>query len=202
MLGQLLRPALQRALMPLVVIVATGCATEQYIGDYNFSLAEGAEFDTFRTFDWLETESSFTRTAIVADDRGLTNELLLRQTIEKELGRRGFSKATDGQPDFYYAYRAAVFEEVNQEIVERDDKRQREEAIRERNEGTLTIDTVGFNRATLYRGTLKLLVIDGATQRQLWSGTDSQFVETFRGSHAGGRLSVRGLLEQFPPPAD
>ncbi|MEM9057584.1 MAG: DUF4136 domain-containing protein [Pseudomonadota bacterium] len=185
----------------LAALAAAGCATSTYTGDYNFSVADGAAFANYETYAWQEQESSFTRTAVVADDRGLTNELLLRQTIEKALDRRGFAKADGQPPDFYYAYRAAVFEQVNQEIVDRDDKRAREEEIRDLNEGTVSQDGFAFSRATLYRGTLKLLVIDAASGRQVWSGTDSQFVETFRGSHAGGRLSVRGLLEQFPPDA-
>lgn len=199
MTRHLIRRQLWLALPVFFALMTYGCVTHPYEGNYNFSSVQGTDFSAFRTFDWLEEDSSFTRTAVVPEDRGQTNELLLRQTIEKALQEKGFSKVKSGKPDFYYAYRAAVFRELNQEIVEEDEKRQREEQIRESNESAASRNDFEFSRATLYQGTLKLLVLDGTTGKPVWSGTDSAFVETFRGSHAGGRLSVRGLLAQFPP---
>jgi len=132
----------------LVALVLAGCAA-MTVSSY---VEQGADFTRYRTYNWAPDDQLST-----GDPRLDNNPFFqaqVRQSVEGELARRGYAKATSA-PDVIVHYHANVTDTVDASAIDREAGYCDENSC----------------RPFVYEaGTLVLDLVDARTERLVWRG--------------------------------
>lgn len=140
-----------------------------------------ANFSGYKTYGWMaQTMEDDTQIAAIRKEVGPWIEA----DVERELDARGFTKKTDGRPDFFLAYHGHL-----EEIIESYYVTYRcgpavcgETEIIRKTEGTLILD-----------------VIDAEKNEVVWRGTSVGLVAKPHKARDRIEKRVKSMLKDFPP---
>ena len=94
------------ALVTGIVLSPSAVLAQDVIRDYDRSV----DLSKYKTFDWVERETIPIIRAEESTDPSLSSEVVdqqIRSLVEKELGKKGYQKATNNkEPDFRVSYLA------------------------------------------------------------------------------------------------
>ncbi len=170
-----------------MVLLLFGCSSVTVSQDYEI----GADFSTYRTFDWVSAEQP--RTGDIRVDNPLL-DARIRSAVEQKLTVQGYRKKTTGQPDMLVAYHLTIRSRIEGDTFRTGFGYGRypywggagfETAIRQYDEGMLVID-----------------IGDAAENRLIWRGTGTRRVTEKANPEKSTRIvnqTVTEILNQFPP---
>lgn len=179
-------------LVAFTVSAVPACATMDVSSDYD----PATDFSKYKSYQWLPSTSR------VAGRDKRYDDLLdqrVRDAVGKELAAKGYRLGTEGAPDFFITYQAAVEDRVDVRVI---------------NDYYGAYGYAGYYgyrggwtaaRVETYhykQGTLIVDVIDAAARRLIWRGTVQAEVGMYKDPHKRiERLNaaVHKTLEQFPP---
>ena len=171
-------------LLAWIAWLGSGCATKVRV-----EVDPGQDLSHYRTWDWVRP-SWQSVTPAPGVDRVL--EALLREAIERELGERGFARATSARPDFLVAYHLTL----ERELVRGLETPAMQTLVNPHREGGFEV-TASRPTLQLYeKGTLVLVVADAGDQRCVWRGIAIRRVrESFK---TRAEEVVSDVLARFP----
>lgn len=173
---------LRSCLLLLSLVTALGCTGNKML--IRAEVDPAANVAAYRTFAWLPGEPG-----IPGEPRldNITLDRNIRFTVDSELARRGYVKASSGAPDFLIGYRADIKEKVINSIRDYYDYRQLggKDAV---------TDAYVFGHE---EGALTLDVVDGRTRQLVWRASATAVVDP---KEREPRIAeaLRRMLAQFP----
>lgn len=178
----------------LLITLQFGCSSLKVTYDHD----PGAEFSTFRTFDWVASHQEPTGDPRL--DNSLT-DIRVRGTVEGQLTLKGYRRVDAEKPDFYVSYYASLKDLLNMSSISHYDGF----GVGERPgygggwpAGSRTVTDVQSYK----EGTLILDVVNGQTNRLVWRGIAQAEVDPSRDPHARQELlreAIHDMLTHFPP---
>ncbi|NDK56328.1 DUF4136 domain-containing protein [Pontibacter fetidus] len=101
-------------LLFLCLLLLSSCVTSSISSKPNSVSAEGANTTAIKTYAWYQDQPE----APIAYDEGYTAALNqhLRKAIEEQMQTKGFTKATNGNPDVLVAYDVSVSVPVEKDV--------------------------------------------------------------------------------------
>jgi Domain of unknown function (DUF4136) len=152
------------AALTLIALWLPGCATMRV----NSYLERGIDLRQYHTYQWGLPDDTPTGDPRLDNNRFFDEHV--RAQVEKELERRGFRKATSGQPELLVHYHASVSEEIDVRELDRPNGYCAVADCRPYiyDKGTLFVDLVEPGTARLiWRGWAESS-IDGVIDNQAW----------------------------------
>ena len=173
--------------IPILVAAWLACATGAKV---EFDAQE--DFSRYRSWEWLPLGAEAGE-ARHLDDPELG--ALVRGSIERELGARGYLRAEGDPPDFYVTYHLQILREV-----EVSTETPAAQMLSSHHQSPSYVVSSSQQVVRVYeRGTLVIDVADGRQRQLVWRGT-----ETRRARHSFEPqldAAVADILERFPPEA-
>jgi Domain of unknown function (DUF4136) len=169
-------------LVLLALGTAFGCADNKML--IRAEIDPAANVATYHTFAWLPVEPG-----IPGEPRqyNIMLDREIRATVDQNLIRKGYLKASAGAPDFLIGYRADIKEKAVNSIRDYYDYRQAggKDAV---------TDAYAFGHE---EGSLTLDVVDGRTRQPVWRASATAVVDPNE-REARIEEALRRMLEQFP----
>lgn len=176
----------------LLILAMAGCSSIQVSQDYK----PGTDFRSLKTFAWKFDDQI--KTGDIRVDSTLINDRI-RKATERELRKKGRTKNTGPDPDFYISYTYTISKKIDSRPV----------AVHTGYHGRsyrYRHSAPGLVRgAEVYEYDESLLIIDflkPGTDTILWRGISTQFYD----EHASPEIktqsiddTIHKILTQFPP---
>jgi len=167
------RSAVILALTAIVFI--TGCSTIQVESDYNREV----DFSKYKTYRWIPHVKG-------TEDNPLMNDPLIeshvRNAVNTEMTKKGFTKIEEGHPDFLMAYYFTARNRVD----------------------VTHYYGYWYPQTNVYRyqeGTLVIDMVDRAEKQLIWRGWATGVLEDRSRINDQINYSVQKLLKKYPPDA-
>jgi hypothetical protein len=139
----------------------------------------GTTFSQYKTYKWIPIEGN------MAPDPTLEQQI--RQTIDAQLAKKGFTNTNDGNADLYVGYQVAVDQEKRWNAYST-------------GPGTHWATLATNPNSTIQAGTLCFDVYDRANQRIVWRGWATKALNPPQAPDKQKlEKAVARLLRQFPP---
>ena len=188
-----------KTLFTAILLMAVGaCAPSPKIGyDYD----RGANFSTYRTYDWLSGEQEKT------GDRRADNsavDMRIRIAVGSQLRLKGYQKLSEGKPDFYVAYHIGL-KDLSPTISSQyySDGMAGRPFSYSADTRTMSGEKSTTSEAHSYlTGSLLIDIIDAESNKLVWRGTAAGEVDpglTSQERDERTRALVHKMLSHFPP---
>ena len=142
----------------------------------------GTNFASFHTYEWANIPGGMHPDQITDQE--------IRQAVDSQLATKGFTKATNGNPDLYVSYQIAVDQERQWNAMG----------------GGFRFGGMGMGTATsstISNGTLIVDFYAAATKSQIWQGRATKTLNPSSNAQKNQKNlnnSITKLLKNFPPP--
>jgi len=183
----------------VMCFIVSGCVTTASNLKPNAVTAAGAKIATIKTYAWYQDQP----VAPIAYDKDYNAALNqhLRQAIEAELQEKGFTKATNGNPDVLVAYDVSV-----SVPLEKDNPANFADGFGysysymsgyRYNYGHAILP--GYRAVDLYKsGTLLIDLIHPDSNQLVWRGWSEGAISNFKANYKAVHKEVEGVLNTLP----
>lgn len=177
--------ALILTLIPVIVLVFTGCASMKVNSDFD----DTVNFTPYHTFAWLEqpdqVKDHLTRMGQITQH--------IEQAIERELQADGYQKADD-TPDFFLVYHTSLERQITGATIDTWGYGYRRAGLRRGGVMMADVDVHAYQE-----GTLIIDIVDAKSNTLVWRGTASGAVNSPSQAEKKIDEAVRKILAEFPP---
>ncbi len=164
-----------------------------YAQTVRFNYLPGTNFSKYKTYKWVRIESA-------QYPNQLIDEQIMR-SIDNQLSLKGLTKVTDGNPDLFVVYQAAVNQEKQWNAFSTGDGMWGYGGWGGYGGG---MSTTTMTSSTINIGTLNLDLYDVSLKKQVWRG---EATKTLGNPKKPEKLqknidkAMAKLLKNYPPPA-
>jgi hypothetical protein len=162
-----------------IVLLTSGVALAQ---DVKYNYAPGTDFSKYHTYKWVSVEGATHPDQLV--------DAQIRQAIDGQLAKKGFTKTTTDSADLAVAYQVAVDQEKQWNAIGG--------GVGFRLGGGMASAT----SSTISIGTLVFDVYDGSAKQLLWRGDATKTISPSNDPQKNQEhleKSAEKLLKNFPP---
>jgi len=159
----------------IAIVFLTGCSTIQVETDYNREV----DFSKYKTYRWIPHVKG-------TEDNPLMNDPLIeshvRNAVNTEMAKKGFTKIEEGHPDFLMAYYFTARNRVD----------------------VTHYYGYWYPQTNVYRyqeGTLVIDMVDREEKQLIWRGWATGVLEDRSRINDQINYSVQKLLKKYPPDA-
>ena len=183
-------------LLFLFLLLMSACVTSSVTSRPNSVAAPGANTLTYKTYAWFQDQP----VAPIAYDEDYSGSLNkhVRQAVEEELQKKGFTKATGGNPDVLVAYDVSVSVPEEKDIATNYIKGfGYSYAYMSGYRYTYGNEQLpGYRAVDLYKsGTLIIDLINPKTNELIWRGWTEGAISNFKANYSSVRNEVEKVLE-------
>ncbi len=180
-------------ILSIWMITTLSVLAQDVIHDYDHSV----DFSQYKTFDWVKNETI----PIVSDNPSIAEQFDLeeedrkiRAQIEGLLKKKGYQKATDGEPDFlvsYYAVGRTDLQSSQREAVSMPTS----VPYGHWRPFYTSSDDYRLNR----KGTLTVDLVDRATDQLMWRGSATDTYSKPEDGPKKAKKFIDKMFKKFPP---
>ena len=183
-------------LLFLFLLLMSACVTSSVTSRPNSVAAPGANTLTYKTYAWFQDQP----VAPIAYDEDFSGSLNkhVRQAVEEELQKKGFTKATGGNPDVLVAYDVSVSVPEEKDIATNYIKGfGYSYAYMSGYRYTYGNEQLpGYRAVDLYKsGTLIIDLINPKTNELIWRGWTEGAISNFKANYSSVLHEVEKVLE-------
>ncbi|NEM98905.1 DUF4136 domain-containing protein [Pontibacter burrus] len=179
----------------LLLLVSGGCVTSSVPSGPRAVLATGALTENLKTYAWFQEQP----VAPVAFDEGYHSSLdqHIRTAIETELNEKGFTRATNGNPDVLLAYDVSVSVPLEKDVAQNylEGFGYSYAYMAGYRYGYLHNRLPGYRAVDLYKsGTLIIDLIDPSSKELIWRGWTEGAISNFKANYKTVHKEVEAVL--------
>lgn len=179
-----IKPFLRTRTPSLLLVLCVLAPTLLHAADQGTKFDRAVDFSTYETYEWVAAKPRSPEGSPLS--LGAEGDTLIRNAIERELGKSGFRQAIDEEPDFLVSFDGAL-----QPVTEFEGQR------RQLAEGVAWV--VDGNIHSYQKGTLVITFSDPETEKPVWSSWTTAKVKNPDRPKKQIDKSVRKMLRKFPP---
>ncbi|MBJ6119775.1 DUF4136 domain-containing protein [Pontibacter sp. BT310] len=183
-------------LLFLCLLLLSGCVASSVSSRPNSVAATGVKTLNFKTYAWFQDQPA----APIAYGERYTGSLNkhIRQAVEEELQKKGFTKATGANPDILVAYDVSVSVPVEKDIdtnyIKGFGYSYAYMSGYRYNYGNEELP--GYRAVDLYKsGTLIIDLVNPKTNELMWRGWKEGAISNFKAGYSSVRSEVEKVLE-------